>query len=129
MKKFFWVLFFLPLFSRAQSVFIDSFEGVKFGVSQGDAIKAAQSTGASLNYIDKEEELVFLSNLKVAGVRSKLAYMKFVDDHFFEGVAEFDVDKSNFIPVFNHLKFQLTKMYGYGKDFSWFEPPFYFGDV
>ncbi|MBC7915103.1 MAG: hypothetical protein H7Y07_13380 [Pyrinomonadaceae bacterium] len=126
MKKIYILLVLLPLYSSAQN--INSFAGVNFGLSKDEAIKTISNTGAVVNRIDEGEELVYLTNLKLAGVDSKLLYMKFINDKFYEAIVEFEVNQSNFMQLFNLFKTRLIGSYGYGKDFSWLDTPYYFGD-
>jgi len=128
MKNIFCVFILIPFIASSQVVQIHSFMGIKFGASRNEALLTAQQVGAQLHSIDEQEEVVFLSRLKFAGIESKQAYLKFVDNQFFEGTIEFEVDHSNFIQLFNNLKLQLIDRYGYGKNYSWVDSPYYWGD-
>jgi hypothetical protein len=128
MKNIVFCVLLLPFYVQAQAILIDSFLGINFGLSKSEAVKTAESFGAVVHNLDGREGLLVLSNVKVCGLNSSATYLKFANDSFFEGIAEFHVDKDNFVSTFNKLKIQLVGPYGYGKDFSWFEPPFYFGD-
>ena len=128
MKNTLWVFLIIPLIANSQIVQIDSFMGIKFGVSKNEALLTAQQFGASLNSENGQEEVVILKSFKFAGIESNQTYLKFVDNQFFESITEFEVDESNFIEIYNALKLQLVDSYGYGKDFSWFAPPNYYGD-
>lgn len=128
MKIIICVFFLIPFIARSQAVQIESFIGIKFGATKNDALLTAQSRGALLSSMDQQEELVFLSGLKFAGIESKQAYLKFVNNQFFEGTVEFEVDSSDFVQLFNTIKLQLINSYGYGKDYSWFDSPYYWGD-
>jgi hypothetical protein len=128
MKNILSAFLLMPLLSIAQGIEIDSFCGVRFGAAKENAIATLKSSGALVNSIDEVEELVYLSDLKFEGITSQAAYLKFVDNKLYEGIIEFDVNEYDFTRNFNRLKAGLSLKYGYGKDYSWFEPPYVKGD-
>jgi hypothetical protein len=128
MKTIVLVFILIPLICNSQSINIESFNGIKFGTSRQEALKAATGLGASLVSLNEFEELACMSNFTFAGVSSKAAYLKFVDDKLYEGIMEFEIDPNNYNALYNKMKNVLTTSYGYGKDFSWMDSPFYFGD-
>lgn len=128
MKNFLLALLLLPLIGNSQPIQIKSFYGIKFGASRQEALQTAATLGATVSSIDQFEELAYLNNLNFAGTKSRMAYLKFVDNKFYEGIIEFDVNQTNFAHLYDKMKLALSKSYGYGKDYSWMENPFYFGD-
>ena len=119
----------MPLTCYCQhAIQIDSFSGVKFGASKEEAFQIVKNLGAFVSSVNQIDELAYLDNLEFAGVKSKTAYLKFTDDKFYEGILEFQVNPDNYKDMYNRMKHALTQTYGYGKDFSWIEEPYYFGD-
>lgn len=130
MKPFLWVFILMPFLSVAQTsrLQINSFIGVEFGASKDEVLQTSKNLAAAVSGISEEEDLIYLTNLKVAGFQCRQTYFRFIDDKFFKGIMEIEVDKANFLHVYDQLKLQISNTYGYGKDFSKFEAPYYLGD-
>lgn len=130
MKPLLWVFILMPFISVAQvsRLEINSFIGIEFGASKDEVLQTSKKLAASVSGISEQEDLIYLTNLKVAGFPCRQTYFRFIDDKFFKGIMEIDVDEVNFLHVYNQLKLQISSIYGYGKDFSRFETPYYFGD-
>ncbi len=119
--------FFIPLFSFAQKMQVESFLGIKFGVCKEEALTVATLFGAHSSAFYPEREEIELKNFKLDQISSERASFCFINDRLYKGVIEFAINDTNFIKTFNALKYSLSEQYGYGKDFSWFDAPYYPG--
>ncbi len=115
----------IPFYADCQTISINSFLGVNFGLCREEAVEILKKEFAYFSF-NEQQEMLLLYDWKFMGKTCKSVCLKFTDDRFYEGSAEFA--STDIVGDFNMLKLKLVSNYGYGQDRCWFEPPYYLGD-
>lgn len=129
MKNLIFITLLLITFgANAQTVKpIEGFLGIKFGSSAAEVTEALKSKGGVVR-VNSATSIGF-SGISLGNRKTSSVYVHFVNDKAFEGALSFSPEQeARSIEYYNALVSDISDVYGPGKVFKTFKPPYEDGD-